>query len=204
MQSFVIRRRVPPVVRMFSRNPLVQTSDRIEATVVAVAALVVAVAATCAAALGTVVHDARVQMYIEQAKTRHPVVAIAVKDSTKTITPDTPETTPDATESTVYARWRVNGTRHAGVLDCDEDVKAGDRLHIWVDADGNRVSQPSPVSRAVTDAVSVAVVAWLSAVLAVTGVVNLVRAHTTATREAQWEQEIRSLFKGRGCTNSPQ
>jgi hypothetical protein len=185
------------VLRLFSRNPLVRTSDRIEAAVVTLAALVVIIAAACAGALATMVHDARAQMYIEQAKTRHPVVAIAVEDSKQTIAPET-------MASTVYARWQANATDHAAVLSWDEDVKAGDRLQIWVDADGNRAGQPSPISRAVTDAVSVAIVAWLSAVLAVTGMVSAARAYAGATRDAQWEREIRCLFEGKGCTNSPQ
>jgi hypothetical protein len=197
MDSFVIRRRVRPVLRLFSRDPLVRNSDRIEAAVVALAALVVVIAAACAGALATMVHDARAQMYIEQAKTRLPIVAVAMENSKKTISPET-------SVSTVYSRWEANGTDHASVLSWDEDVKAGDRLQIWVDAGGNRVSQPSPVSRAVTDAVSVAIVAWLSAVLAVTAVVSAVRSHANATRDAQWEQEIRCLFDGEGCTNSPQ
>jgi hypothetical protein len=200
MESYVIRRRMWPALRLLRRDPLVRNIDRIEAAVVTMAALAVVIAAACAGALGTIVHDARAQMYIEQAKTRHPVVAIAVEDSKNPITSETSETT----ASTVYARWQANGTDRAGVLGWDEDVKAGDRLQIWIDADGNRVSEPSPTSRAVTDAVSVAIVAWLSVVLAVTGVVCAMRTHTSGTRDAQWEHEIRCLFDGEGCTNSPQ
>jgi hypothetical protein len=197
MDSLVIRRRMRPVLRLFSRDPLVRTSDRIEAAVVTLAAVVVVIAAACAGALAMMVHDARAQMYIEQAKTRHPVVAIAVEDSKKTIAAET-------TASTVYARWQTNATDHAATLSWDEDVKAGDRLQIWVSADGNRVGQPSPISRAVTDAVSVAIVAWLSVVLAIAGMVSAVRAYASATRDAQWERGIRCLFDGEGCTNSPQ
>jgi hypothetical protein len=197
MDSCVIRRRVRPVLRLFSRDPLIRASDRIEAAVVALAASVVVIAAVCAGALATMVHDARAQMYIEQAKARHPVVAVAMENSKKTISPET-------TVSTVYSRWEANGIDHASALSWDEDVKAGDRLQIWVDASGNRVSQPSPVSRAVTDAVSVAIVAWLSAVLAVTAVVSAVRSHANITRDTQWEQEIHCLYDGEGCTNSPQ
>jgi hypothetical protein len=201
MDSFIIRHRLRPVLRLFSRDPLVRTSDRIEAAVVVLAVLVVVTAAACAAALGTIVHHTRAQVYIDQAKIRHPVVAIAAEESTNTITP---ESAPETTASTVYARWRANGTDHAGVLSWDEDVKAGDRLQIWIDADGNRVGQPSPLSRAVTDAVSVAIVAWLSVVLAVTAAVSAVRAHASSMRDAQWERAIRSLFDGEGCTNSSQ
>jgi hypothetical protein len=197
MESFVIRRTMWPVLRLFGRNPLIRTSDRIEAIVVTLAALAVIFAAACAEALGTAVHDARAQMYTEQAETRHPIVAVAVEDSKKTATPET-------TASTVYARWKVNGANHTGVLSWDDDVSAGDLIQIWVDAGGNRVGQPSPISRAGTDAVSVAIVTWLSVVLAVTGAVCAVRVQTSRTRDAQWEREIRRLFNDEGCTNSSQ
>jgi hypothetical protein len=197
MESFVIRRTMWPVLRLFSRNPLIRTSDRIEAIVATLAALAVIFAAACAEALGTAVHDARAQMYTEQAETRHPIVAVAVEDSKKTATPET-------TASTVYARWKVNGANHTGVLSWDDDVSAGDLIQIWVDAGGNRVGQPSPISRAGTDAVSVAIVTWLSVVLAVTGAVCAVRVQTSRTRDAQWEREIRCLFNDEGCTNSSQ
>jgi hypothetical protein len=197
MESFVIRRKMWPVLRLFSRNPLIRTSDRIETTVVTLAALAVILAAACAEALGTVVHDARAQIYTEQAKTRHPIGAVAVEDSKKTATPET-------AASTVYARWQVNGANHTGVLSWDDDVRAGDPMQIWVDAGGNRVGQPSPISRAGTDAVSVVIVTWLSVVLAVTGAVCAVRVQTSRTRDAQWEREIRCLFNDEGCTSSSQ
>jgi hypothetical protein len=197
VDCFVVRRRMWPVFRLFSRNPLIRTSDRIEATVVTLAALVVILAAACAEALGMVVHDARARMYTEQARTRHPIVAIALEDSKKTATPET-------TAATVYARWEVNGAAHTGVLSWDDDVRAGDPLQIWVDAGGNRVGQPSPVSRAGTDAVSVAIVTWLSVVLAVTGTVCAVRVQTSRTRDAQWERETRCLFNDEDYTNSSQ
>jgi hypothetical protein len=197
MESFVIRRTMWPVLRLFSRNPLIRTSDRIEAIVVTLATLAVIFAAACAEALGTAVHDARAQMYTEQAETRHPIVAVAVEDSKKTATLE-------ATASTVYARWKVNGANHTGVLSWDDDVRAGDLIQIWVDAGGNRVGQPSPISRAGTDAVSVAIVTWLSVVLAVTGAVCAVRVQTSRTRDMQWEREIRCLFNDEGCTNSSQ
>jgi hypothetical protein len=197
MERFALRRKVWPVLRLFSRNPLIRNSDRIETTVLILAALAVIVAAACAEALGMAVHDARARMYTEQAKTRYPIVAVAVEDSKKKATAET-------TASTVYARWKVNGANHTGVLSSDDDVKAGDPMQIWVDGGGNRVGQPSPISRAGTDAVSVAMVTWLSVVLAVTGAVCAVRVQLSRTRNAQWERAIHGLFNDEGCTSSSQ
>jgi hypothetical protein len=197
MENFVIRPMTWPVLRLFSRNPLVRTSDRVETAVVTLAALVVVIAAACAGVLGTMVHDAKTQSYLEQTQTRHAVVAIAVEGSKTAVVPET-------AASTVYARWQANGIDHADVLGWDYAVKAGDQLQIWVNADGNRVDPPTPIARAGTDAVIVAIVAWLSVVLAVTQVVAWVRIRTTRAREAQWERDIRCLIDDGGRTNSSQ
>ncbi|BBZ12784.1 Rv1733c family protein [Mycobacterium branderi] len=190
METFVLRPASWPVLQMFSRNPLVRRSDRIEAAVLALSVLVVLLAAACAGALGTVVHDARTQQYAEQARTRHAVVAIAIDDANAMPSPEIPYT--------VYARWRLNDTDHAGSLTWDSDVKAGELLHIWVDDDGKRVASPTPISRATTDAAVIAIVTWLSVVLAAMWAVDAVRTHVGHMRDVQWEQEIWNLVEGDG------
>jgi hypothetical protein len=198
MESFVTWPTTWPVLRLFSRNPLIRTSDRIDAAVATLAVVVVVIAAACAGALGTMVYDVRAHTYLEQAHTRHPVAAIAVEDSKTTVTPET-------TTSTVHARWQVNGTERAEVLGCDEDVKAGDPLQVWIDDHGNRVDPPTSIACAGIDAIAVAIAAWLSVVLAVTLVVAAARIHTNRTRDAQWEREIRCLVDDDGGrTNSSQ
>ena len=62
MESFVIRPTTWPVLRLFSRNPLIRTSDRIEAAAAALAGLLIVIAAACAGVIGTMIH-------------RHPVTA---------------------------------------------------------------------------------------------------------------------------------
>jgi hypothetical protein len=198
MESYVIRPMTWPVLRLFSRNPLVRTSDRIDVAVVTLAVLVIVIAAACAGVVGTMVYDARAQTYVEQAQTRHPATAIAVEDSKTPVMSET-------TGSTVYARWQANGSDHADVFGCDAGVKADDPLQVWVDGLGNRVDPPTSIACAGTDAVSVAVVAWLSVVLAVTGLVIAVRARTNRARDIQWERDIRCLVgDDGGRTNSSQ
>jgi len=48
MQSFVIRPMTWPVLRLFSRNPLIRSCDRIETAVVTLAGLLIVIAAACA------------------------------------------------------------------------------------------------------------------------------------------------------------
>lgn len=197
MESFVIRPMTWPVLRLFSRNPLMRISDRIEAAVVTLAGLLVVIAAACAGVIGTMIHDTETQNYLEQARTRHAVVATAVDDSKLAASPET-------TASTVHARWQLNGVVHADALGWDYTVKAGDPLQIWVDSDGNRVDQPIPVARAAMDALTAAVVGWLIVVLAATQVVSAVRAHANRMRDAQWDREIRCLVEDGGQSNRSQ
>jgi hypothetical protein len=198
MQSFVIRPMTWPVLRLFSRNPLIRSCDRIETAVVTLAGLLVVIAAACAGVIGTMIHDTETQNYLEQARTRRAVVAKAVDDSK-------PAASPETTASTVHARWQVNGIDHADVLGWDYAVKAGEPLQIWFDNDGNRVDQPTPIARADMDALSVAIVGWLIVALAGARVVATVRTHVNRMRDAQWEREIRSLVEDNGGrTNSSQ
>jgi hypothetical protein len=197
MESFVIRPTTWPVLRLFSRNPLMRTSDRIEAAVVTLACSVVVIAAACAGAVGTIIHDTESQKFLQQAQTRHAVVATAIDDSK-------PAASSETTASTVHARWQLNGINHAGVLGWDYAVKADDSLEIWVDGDGRRVDRPTPVERAAADALSAAVVGWLIVVLAAAQVVYVVRAHVNRMRDAQWDREIRYLVDDDGRTNRSQ
>jgi hypothetical protein len=198
MKSFVIRPMTWPVRRLFTRNPLMRTSDRIEAAAVTLAGLLVVIAAACAGVIGTMIHNTETQNYLEQARTRHAVVAIAVDDSK-------PVGSRETSAFTVQARWQVNGVVHADALGWGYTVKAGDPLQIWVDGDGNRVDQPTPIARADMDALTVAVVGWSIVALAAALVVATVRAHVNRMRDAQWELEIRSLVEDDGGrTNSSQ
>jgi hypothetical protein len=198
MESFVIRPMTWPVLRIFSRNLLVRTSDRIEAAVTTLAGLLVVIAAACAGVIGTMIHDAETQNYLEQARMRHAVVATAVDDSK-------PVGSPETAAFTVHARWQANSVVHADALSWGYTVKAGDPLQIWVDGDGNRVDQPIPIARADVDALTAAVVGWSIVALAAALVVATVRAHMNRMRDAQWELEIRSLVEDDGGrTNSSQ
>jgi hypothetical protein len=191
VESFVIRPTMWPALRLFSRSPLVRTSDRIETAVVTLAVILVVIATACAGVLGTIIHDNQTQKYLEQARTRHAVVAMAVDDSEPAVPPET-------TAFTVQARWRLNGIDHADLLGWNNSVKAGEPLRIWIDDNGQRVEQPSPVERAAVDALSAAVIGWLIVVVAAAQVVVLVRAHATRMRNAQWERDIRCLIDDDG------
>lgn len=194
MESNAIRPKTLPVLRLFGRNPL----SRMETAVVTLVVLVVVGAAACAGVLGTLIYRAETQNYREQAQTRHPVVATAVDDSKTAVSPET-------TAFAVNAQWQANGINHVGAIGWDDAVKAGDRLQIWVDADGNPVTRPTPPELAGAEAATAAIAAWLIMVLVAAPVVALVRGHASRMRDAQWDQDIRGLVDDdAGRTNTSQ
>ena len=74
--TFTVRLpRWPILLRLLGRDPLVRTTDRIEALVLVLAVVVSLLSAPVAAAVGTVVHASSRQLYAEQAHTRHSVAA---------------------------------------------------------------------------------------------------------------------------------
>src|SRR4051812_17830613 len=99
MNTFTVRLpRWPVLLRLAGRDPLVRTTDRIEALVVVLAVVVSLLAIPIAAAVGTAVYDARRQTYAEQADTLHTVPA------TVTDVPASPQILRTGT-TTVPARW---------------------------------------------------------------------------------------------------
>jgi hypothetical protein len=127
MQTFTLLPQRWWVVRVFGRNPLVRLSDRVG---VLLAWAVSIIAAPVAGAVGTAVHEAHSVRYAEQAKTRHPVTATVLQDSTVIL---------DNVTYTVSARWRAEATLHTGSFSWPHFVKAGDLIDIWVDTDGSLV-----------------------------------------------------------------
>lgn len=191
MQSSVIRPMTWPVFRIVSSNPLIRTSDRVESAVVVLAVLLVILAGACAGVIGMMVHDNETQNYLAQARTRHAVVAKAADDSK-------PAVSPKQTATTLHARWQFNGIDHADAIVWDHAIKAGETLQIWVDDNGNRVDQPTPIAAADMDAVTVAVAVGLIVALAAGLAVVAVSAHAARMRDAQWDQDICCLVEEDG------
>ena len=198
MDSFVVRPATWPIVRIFSRNPLMRSSDRIEAAIVPVAAFLVIAAIAGAGVLGTLAHDVESRRYQDDAKERHSLMATAVEDST-------PENSTEPAASKVVIRWQADGFSHTDSLTLDQSVKATAPLQIWVDKTGNRVEAPTPPALAGANAVLTAAVAWWVIFLASALTVGAVRSRIEKMRDAQWDRSIRLLLDGEdGRTNRSQ
>lgn len=153
MDTYILRLPRWRILRALGRNPLVRTSDRVEAMVWVLAVMVSILAAPAAAAIGTTVHDSMSDRYAEQAQTRHTVPATVINDRAENQPPTARKTI------TVDARWSVGGREYTGAVNAQPTVKTGDRIDLWVDNDGHQVNKPTPVSNAATDAVLAALAA---------------------------------------------
>lgn len=174
-------------IRLVGGNPLVRRSDRTEAWVSALAVLIIAIAAPVAGAIGTSVYDAQAHLSAEEGKSRQRVVAIALGETSVVVLPAD-------VEFDVRATWSVAGREHDEIVVWPDEAKAGDQETIWVDDQGQQVTPPSPRSRAVGDAVGVALSLWLGAIAVGAGGVSMTRRRLDRGRYSRWEHEINALI----------
>jgi hypothetical protein len=187
VDTFTIRLpRWPILLRLLGRDPLVRATDRIEALVVVLAVAVTLLAAPVIAAVGTAVYDSSRQHYVEQAQTRHTVTA------TVTDVP-TPQRISRAGATAVDVRWIAADTEHAGTLEIPSAADIGDSLEIWVGDDGEVVPQPTPTTRAATEAAVGALGIWFSVAVIATALIVATRAVCDRIRFAGWQRGLDSL-----------
>jgi hypothetical protein len=195
MDTFTLRLPWWPVLRLFSRNPLVRTVDRVEAVFVLGAVLVSLLAAPfAAAALGTGVHDARSHLSTEQAQSRH-AVAATVTDVHGT------GSAPPPRLITAPVRGVISGREYSVRVDATPSAQAGNRA--WIDDDGRQVDQPTALSGEANDAVVAALVMWVTVIAAAAGLVAVARAILNHVRKTGWQHDLDNLLcRGGGQANT--
>lgn len=196
MDTFFTARLPRWPVALFGRNPLVRTSDWVEALVLVLAVGVSLLAAPIAAAVGTAVHDARSHIYAEQAQTRHSITATIIDDYAAQR--DSP-----TNAITVRGRWSAAGVEHTGAIKVRATVKTGDTAVIWVDNDGLPAETPTSTFRAATDAVTAAVAIWLTVAAAAAALFAVTRVVADRVRDTGWQHDIDNLLDGDGHTSQP-
>lgn len=174
----------------WSRNHLMRRSDRLEATVVLLAAILILLAIPVAAAFGTATHT-RLEHQTQALRAGvHQVSAVLLEDTHPA--PDTlevPVRSAAGTQDTARARWSTPHGQRTAPVPTEGPAKSGQTITISVDANGN-LTGPIPSSRDTTVlAVSAAVGVWASAAGAV--LLPTVLAHTLLARNRlrQWEQD---------------
>jgi hypothetical protein len=188
MDSYTMRLpRWPLLLRLLGRDPLVRTTDRIQALVSVLTVVATLLAAPIAAAIGTQVYDSRRDVYAELATT-HDTVAATVTD--------VPASQQDlgTTTITVQARWSAAGTEHTGAVKAPSTVEAGDPIEIWVDHNGAQVPAPTPTTRAAVEAVTVALVIWICFAAMAASLFTLTRAVCNRIRSTGWQHDLDTLI----------
>jgi hypothetical protein len=174
-----------PITSLAGRNPLVRTSDRVEAVIWALTIVVSLLAIPMAAAIGTAVYDSSRHAYAEQALTRHIVTATVTDD-------DAPKISRTDT-ITVQARWVAAGTAHTGAVQAPSTTQAGDHVQIWVDDDGSPAEEPAATARAATEAATAAVALVIGAVGLTTILFSATRIMLDRIRATGWQRDIDNL-----------
>jgi hypothetical protein len=172
--------------RLLGRNPLVRSTDRLEALTLLLAVVLVALAAPIAGAVGTAIYSSHRALYAEQVKTRHTVTATVAQDSAVIVRPF-------SVTATVHGRWQDRGRNHEGSFVWDRPAKAGQHLTIWVDDRGEYAGPPAPRGRAAAEGASAGVVMWLTAAALGATLVILVRFRLDRRRHAAWDRSLRGL-----------
>ncbi len=189
LETFDVPARMPrPLARLFGRNPLVRTADRVEALLLVLAFAVSILALPVAAAVGTAVHESRARVYAEQAQTRHKVVATITGESDGRRNLSSPTVT-------APARWVAAGTEHTGMVVIERAMKPGDRVDVWVDEQGSPVSKP--MFSALDEAVAAGAALWFGVVIGAAALCGFARVLLDRSRHAGWQRDFDRMVGGR-------
>ncbi len=180
--------------RLIGRNPIVRGSDRLEAGALVIVLIVALLALPLAGAVGTAVFDARTHTAAAQQRRVQLVDAIATQNTTII-------RLPYQASLRTPLMWQFDGRDHSGVVFTDEEMKAGDRTRIWVDATGTPTVAPLSRSDAVTVAVIAAVGFWAAVAGTGAGLWALYRRRLERLRYADWDRRLGDLVADKGRRN---
>lgn len=172
--------------RLFGRNPLIRTTDRVEALILVLAVAASLIAIPVSAAVGTAVHDSRSRLYAEQVQTRRPVTATVTGESH-------PRRNVERPTVTVPARWFAAGAERTGDVTAPLTAKVGDDIEIWIDDDGLPVARPMNTAR--DEALAFAVATWWGVSLMTVALFARARITLDRLRYDRWQQSFDRLVK---------
>jgi hypothetical protein len=170
------------------RSKLVRPVDRFELALLVTGVLIGLLVLPVALMLGSDTYAAQSLMAKEQSSARH--------ETTATLLADAPTTTVAAGEtasagtSAVRAEWHTpDGRTRVGLIIADDGTRAGTRIPVWLDAEGNPVNRPLTPTDAVASAITVTVIVWTVALALLTGLFLLSRACLDRCRSLAWQRQ---------------
>ncbi|MFI7670647.1 hypothetical protein [Nocardia sp. NPDC049526] len=168
------------LLRIWSPNPLLRPSDRLEAVLRLMVAFAVLVAIPVAAALGT---DAYADARTRTEDTAKSVVSAVITAE--------PERTPShLLEAPV--QWIQNGRPGTATVRVSRDAGAGDRVTVWLGATGAPTAVPRRPGTAAMTGIGVGVVVlngtWVVAWLLLQGSTRVLARHHRAQWDRHWQK----------------
>lgn len=185
-------------LRQLAGGPLVRFVDRLEACAAVTAAALLVVAALFAVQVSDAVRAGQTDAAELEAAQRRPVDAIALERAKAK-----PQRT--ITTFTVHVQWFAHGATRDAVVDAPGPVKAGDRVGIWLDAQGNAVSPPRDEADIRSAGVGVGFGVWALSALVIAVAMVALRRSLNRVRDRGWDRDLVLLVgNGGGSTaNSP-
>jgi hypothetical protein len=170
-------------LRALGFNPLIRTSDRLEALAVLAVLITTFFAIPFAAQAGTQIYDTGVRTANEQAHSRHSVEAVAVDGSVSM---------PADFESSAYVRaqWHEGARVRTEQVLTPATLKAGDPLKIWLDDTGRVVAAPLTVDDAKMNALGATGTVWVTIVACSALLAFAIRCGLDRSRARSWEREL--------------
>ncbi|MBK1782825.1 Rv1733c family protein [Prauserella cavernicola] len=166
------------------RNPLARRGDRLEARLLVTFLLVALFAIPVMASLGSETYAARLAVAEREAGAKHQAKAVLLADAPVSMTAGEMENV------RVRASWRTpDGFDRVGEVATYRGSTRGTEIPVWLDERGDLTSPPVTKSGAATDAVSVAISAWLGVLALCALVFAAVRGLLSRLRAAQWARE---------------
>ncbi len=180
--------------RLSRRNPLVRTSDRIEATAALIVFIVALLAIPVVGTVGTAIYDGLAHRFAADRFSRQEVVATVSDDSSlKPMPYEKPFVT--------TIKWQFAGHPFTDEVRTSDRVKAGERQTIWIDTEGNRTMKPLANQDAATEAVASAFGLWFTTVGVAAAALTVLRIRLNRRRSVDWDRELQDLADNGGRTD---
>lgn len=177
------------------RNPVARGSDRVESAMLAVVVVVALLLGPVMLVFGSIVHANLAASGEQQARTRHPAVAVLTQDA-----PDEGaggHGSAFVATSSVPATWqKPDGTAAVGRVQASNGLDAGAKVPIWLDERGRVVDRPRNESDAAAGGTLVALGGWLAAVALLACVQAGVHRVLDRRRCRDWGQEWERVEPG--------
>lgn len=183
------------VVQPWGRNPVLRSSDRLQATLRILAAIVIVAAVPVCCAIGTALYTRELAQVQARNATETAVTATLSADPVATVTSGATAGSVVTTDKAWHAPvvWTFRGQQGAATVPVPSSARHGSRIQLWLGSDSRPSTGPLPTSVAAFRSIG-------SAVTLLAGVVSAVVFSLWSTgrlldwrRGAWWEAEWRLI-----------